>query len=291
MTTQAQVTALQNWYAAGAPLVAAITADNPTPPATLDSVTRYDGSFFGTKGFRVVGVSQNGIPYGKPRPVWGTDPTYTCTPAGSPMAKTGDVCGTSTWGTSTEYHRVPVATIAGQQWMTIDGYGPSGGLSAGFYPCEMIRCDWVNVNTGTMIDVTPPITNPPTPQGQPYLPALIPASGHFRMRTWGWIWSSMTGGRSSTFYWEGDFTFGQNITNPAWLGDSKTTRPAFTMSEGWWSNGAWVRATGTDPFSATNGPQVPVTTYLGYNVNAQDAATMWVYSYAPDVAGLESIHA
>ena len=285
--TQQQIDAMKSSNAALTAEINALVADStPIPPVpTLDSVTLYDGAFFGSKGFRVVGVSQNGVNYGVPRPVWASDPTYTCGVARSPMAVAGDVCGTATWGTSMEYHRVPVAKLDGQQWVWIDGYAPSDG--SGFYPVETTLAEWVNVDTGTAVTITPP---GPAPQGQPYVPALIPASGHFRMRIWGWIWSSMTGGRSSTFYWEGDFTFGQNILNMAWQGDAQQTKPAYTMMEGWWQNGQWTRATGSAPFDASNNPIVPTTVYLGYNVNAKNVGTMWVYSYAPNVAGVESIH-
>ena len=260
----------------------------PAPGPVLDSVTLYDGAFFGSKGFRVVGISQNGNAYPPPRPVWGgTDPTYTCGIARSPMAQAGDVCGTATWGTSTEYHRVPALMLQNQQWLWIDGYGPSTGLASGFYPVETLRGDWVNLYTGAVLDVTPP---GPPPQGQPYMPGLVPASGLFLMRIWGWIWSSMTGGRSSTFYWEGSFKFGLNVFNPAWLGDAQTTKPSYSMAEGWWSNGTWIRATGTDPFDANNNPVVPTVSYLGSNANAKGVGTMWNYSYAPNVAGVESIH-
>jgi hypothetical protein len=280
--SQAQIDAMKATNAQMASQINALVAD---PAPALDSVTLYDGSFFGSKGFRVVAVSQNGVAYGLPRPVWAADPTYTCAPTRSPLAKAGDICGVSVWG-SPEYHRVPVATVAGQQWLFIDGYGPSDGSA--FYPVEIVAADWINLDTNTSITVIPP---GPAPQGQPYMPALVPASGHFRMRTWGWIWNSMTAGRAYQFYWEGTFTFGQNILNVAWLGDAQKTKPAFTMSEGWWAQGVWTRATGTDPFDAGGNPVVPTITYLGYNVNAKNVGTMWVYSYAPNVAGLESIHA
>ena len=121
------------------------------------------------------------------------------------------------------------------------------------------------------------------------MPALVATSGHFRIRIWGWIWNSMTAGRSGLFYWEGDFTYGQNVHNPAWLGDSETTRPSILISEGWWNGGhtgSWIdRSTGTSPYDANDNPIIPTNTYLGYNVNAKNAGTMWVYSFtiAPNV--------
>jgi len=267
-----------NYAALGQSITAAQT---PPPAPTPDLITSYDGSFFGSKGFRVVAVSNAGVAYPEPRPTWAQDPTYVCDVQRSPIALPGDVCGNVDWGTSREYHRI--STQLSIPWLWIDGYGPTTG---GFYPVETIRADWINVDTNATQDVTPKWA---APQGQPYMPATVYTSGHYRIRIWGWIWSSMTAGRSNTFYWEGDFTYGQNLLNVAWKGDTQTTKPCIVIREGWWSNNAWVRATGNNPFDANNNPVVPTINYLGWNANAKGVGTMWVYSYSPNVAGLESI--
>jgi hypothetical protein len=287
--TQAQIDAMKVTNEQMTAEINALVADGPGPSPVLDSITLYDGAFFGTKAFKVVGVSQNGNAYPPPRPAWGQNPTYTCKPGSSPMAKPGDVTGTATWSASSmEYHRVPAVPLVGQQWLWIDGYGTADGSA--FYPVETTRADWVNLATGVVTDVTPP---GPAPQGQPYMPALVMASGHFRIRIWGWIWNSMTAGRSGLFYWEGDFTYGTTMQNVAWKGDAQTTKPVIKISEGWWNGGhtgAWIDwSSGTSPYDASDNPIVPVVTYNGFNTNARGAGTMWVFSYAPNVAGIESI--
>ena len=147
--TQAQIDALKATNLQFTNQIAGLVADGPAPGPTLDSITLYDGAFFGTKKFKVVGVSQNGVAYPPPRPDWGTNPTYTCAPGASPIAKPGDVTGTAAWNpTSMEYHRVPAALLAGQQWLWIDGYGPADGSA--FYPVETTRADWVNLSTGVV---------------------------------------------------------------------------------------------------------------------------------------------
>ncbi len=187
------------------------------------------------------------------------------------------------WGESVEHHGV--RHCGGEDWYWLEGYSPVGSLEAlpssvlPRWPVETVRAEWINVDAGTLEDVTGLCRSSALLQanGQPYLPNLLPSSGHFRIRVWGWVWT--VSARERRWYWQADLTFGLSVFNPCWQGSGSSTRRAFEMREVWWDDNGLVR--GTLPHLPWVGefPADPgVAAYTWTATYGKDAGPLWTFN-------------
>lgn len=253
---------------------AAYTASlSPTPPNPAPNSglwTEHNSAYLGTKSGTTVTVDSNGNP---------TNPPL----AGSSFNATllDPTHGLMQWGDSVEHHAV--LSNNGEQWGAVEFYG-SATNSAIAYPEEITRCDWANLDTGVVRDMTFFTTGP---VGGIMCPQILPTSGNFRIRQWGWIWNNLQskgGVRDHRFYWQCDYQFGSTIVNNAWQGaapNNATSRQGIHYMEAWWdpTNG-WEATNGQAPgapYDSANNPVVPAVTYAGWNAFGRLAGTLWRY--------------
>jgi hypothetical protein len=269
MTTQAQIDALKQTVSVLTSQVSALTADVP-PVGELYS--SYNSAFLGTRTYYPVGVDGSGVP--------GNPPV-----AANPfLSQAVDAThGVVIWGTSTEHHALLAdARGGGEVWGALQHYGSSADPTIA-YPEEVVKCDWTNLGTGVVRDMAGFTVGP---VGGIMCPQVLPASGTWRIRQWGYAWSAPppVGSRQQAFYWQADYTFGQVIRNAAWVGDANNNRLAIRYSEAWWDavNG-WAPDTGTAPsLPWINGqPAIVNVTYAGWGAFGKGAGTLWAHQY-PD---------
>lgn len=268
MTTQAQIDQLKAAHAQEGALINALTPDGPgpVPPPTGELWTSYNSAYMGNCTYYPVGVDASGNPGNPPE----SGGVFLSQYVGADK-------GMMIWGTGTEHFSVMTdARGGGEKWSAVIGYGATADPSI-LYPEEIVRCDWKNLDTGAIRDMGGFTVGP---VGGIMCPLILPASGRYKIRQWGWIHNSPTGGRVRTFYWEATYEFGLTLKNPAWTKDALTTRKAVKMEEAWWDEAGWVRGHApTLPW--IDGKPVDVTvTYDGWQAFAKDAGTMWKYMYS-----------
>jgi hypothetical protein len=133
------------------------------------------------------------------------------------------------------------------------------------------------------------------PTGGIMCPQVLPVSGNYRIRQWGWTWTNFKangGVRANQFYWQCDYLFGTQIANPGWVGPGSQARPGIHYMEVWWdSAGGWLATDGSAPTAPwINGsPAIPDITYLGYGAFGQWAGTLWRHMYPTYKVSLSNV--
>jgi len=270
MTTQAQIDQLKAWHAQGKPLIDALTPDTgPAAPV----FTQFSAAYLGNLTYYRCNVDASGNP---------TSPSVFSHIVDQSTPSYGRII----WGASGEHHEL--ISVGAEQWGIVQAF--ENMSNGAVYGLETVKADWGPLG-GPYKDINY-VCPSGAPNGTPECPQVLPASGMYRIRIWLWTYNSLVDShlppaRQNPGYAEQLFTFGTQVSNPAWQGGGATTRLGLKFSEVWWDpGGGWLRGTCPRLPWVQSGTTWTVQdpgnpTYQGYEVMGLGTGIMWRY----DVAG------
>jgi hypothetical protein len=171
---------------------------------------------------------------------------------GLPLVTYSFTPGVAKWGDNWELWGITSCTVAGapQQWVVLLAFMHPGGPQ---WPIVSQRTTWDGADV--VCD-----------RGAPYGPQDL-APGVHTLRQWGIV------NGTNEFYWQAEYTFGQEAMNPCWTGP-QPQRPVIWQREVWQDRGGGT-ARGTvigDPWQV-----VPQVVYDTRNAAGLGAGFLWVY--------------